>query len=303
MYGEGKLSAAADAFRRSMTVVGHSPGAEPLNIEEIRAATRIALADKRIHREAVLEPGELGGIGGTWVRNSESGQGMSIVHFHGGGYVCGKSEDFSGFASWLGAAFRSDVFLPDYRLAPETPYPAALEDAVAVANVAIGGGQRILISGDSAGGGLALAAACALRDRGMPEASALYLISPWTDLTLSGKSNTRSDGLDIIDPSLLPRMADWYANSLGKDSTGISPLFGDLSCLPPIVIQVGGGEVLLDDSVRLSQRIAEAGGSVVLQVWRDLFHIWPIFSPKFPEAEQALRCASVMIDSFNEGGR
>ena len=199
-----------------------------------------------------------------------------LVYIHGGGYSLGSATTHQPLAARIARALGMRAMLPDYRLAPEHPCPAALEDILAVWRALP---QRVrtraILAGDSAGGGLALALSMLLRDADEPLPSALVLLSPWTDLTISGESVDRLAEHEVMlaRPGL-ELMAARYAGPLARDDVRASPLFGRFQGLPRMLIQVGGHEVLLDDARRAAQRASEAGVPVTLQVWERQVHVF-----------------------------
>lgn len=233
----------------------------------------------------------LGGVPVEVVTPQRPSASVTIVYLHGGAYVSMSPRSHRRLVSHLAAATGCRVIAVDYRLAPEHPYPAALDDATAAytAHLAEAPQQKVVLAGDSAGGGLALATAIALRDRGQPLPAALVLIAPWVDLTCSGDSmRSRTRRERVLTPAALPDDARRYAGDLDVHSPLVSPLFADLEGLPPMLIQVGDDEVLLDDSLRLAQRAQDAGVPVNLQVWQRLWHVWQLYAGLLPEAADAV---------------
>ena len=214
-----------------------------------------------------------------------------VLYFHGGGYVAGGLDSHTELMGSLARACRAPVLGIDYRLAPEHPYPAALDDAVASYERLLGNGidpARVVIGGDSAGGGLTLACLLALRSAGTPLPAGAILISPWTDLSGSGDSMQGRLAADpMLSGDLLGPMAAAYAGEAELTDPGVSPLFGDLAGLPPLLVQVGDDEVLLDDSTRLAARAEAAGVSAQLHVFEGAFHVFQMF-PALPESREAL---------------
>ncbi|MCB0946334.1 MAG: alpha/beta hydrolase, partial [Mycobacterium sp.] len=222
----------------------------------------------------------------------------SIVYLHGGAYVALAPRGYRRLVTRLALATGCRVVAVDYRLAPEHPYPAALEDAVAVctAEGAERPHEKFVIAGDSAGGGLTVATAIALRDRGYELPAALICISPWVDLTCSGDSvTTRARQERILSPAGLAADARLYAGAEQLDSPTVSPLFADLSGLPPMMIQVGDDEVLLDDATRLADAARHAGVTVSLQIWPRLWHVWHLYAGLLPEADAAMRAIADFV--------
>ncbi|KAA9155856.1 alpha/beta hydrolase [Microbacterium lushaniae] len=249
--------------------------------------------------DVVTERGELGGVPVVAVGiNGASARG-TILYFHGGAYTIGAAELSAGLASELARRSGTQVVSVEYALAPESPYPAAVEDAVAAYRGLRERGvpaRDIVLAGESAGGGLALAAAMAIRSAGMDAPAGIYVASPWVDLTLSGRSATTKAA---VDPSVtaegLARRARDYASEADLRDALISPVFGDFSGLPPLLVQVGGNEVLLDDATRLAARAAAHQVSVRLEVTPGVPHVFVAFAGMLDEADAALTHAAGFI--------
>ncbi|SAK96515.1 alpha/beta hydrolase [Caballeronia ptereochthonis] len=223
-----------------------------------------------------------------------------VLYLHGGGYYFCSPRSHRAITFGLAANAQAGVFSLDYRLAPEHRFPAALDDSVAAYRRLLADGvsaQSIVMAGDSAGGGLALASLLALRDAGDPLPAAAVLFSPWTDLTCSGESMRTNDGRDpMYHASVFPRVAAQYLGDAVATHPYASPLFGNFDGLPPLLIQAGDTELLLDDSTRVAAKARAAGVRVELEIWRDVPHIFQIWAPFMPEANQALvRAADFII--------
>lgn len=220
-----------------------------------------------------------------------------ILYLHGGGYCVGSPESHRPITTQLAKLSGFTVYAPDYRLAPEQPYPAALNDAVSAYRALRDRGHaRIVLAGDSAGGGLALATAIALRDAGLEPPVALLLLSPWTDLACSGdsmRSLARKD--PMLSPAGLQRWAAAYAGRMAIDYPLCSPLHAELGGLPPVLIQAGSDEVLLDDARRLERRLQAAGVPVELKLHDGLWHVFQLHAGMLPEADAALAGAVEFI--------
>lgn len=216
-----------------------------------------------------------------------------IYYLHGGAYLGGSTRTHRGLLAHFARAAGCEVVAIDYRLAPEHPYPAALEDAVAGYQELLAEGipaERIVIAGDSAGGNLALVTAIALRDAGMALPAGLVLLSPWTDMTSSGPSmGSRAERDRILTVLGISKAAETFAAGRKLADPLLSPLFADLAGLPPMLIQVGDDELLLDDSTRFTTAARKAGVPVLLSVRPKLWHVWQAMAGWMPEADQAIR--------------
>jgi monoterpene epsilon-lactone hydrolase len=238
-----------------------------------------------------VTPAEVNGIPGEWVESPDSGQRV-LLYLHGGGYFGCSAETHRPITASLALqGFR--VFAPNYRLAPENPFPAALDDAVAAYRGLLGEGhspQRIVIAGDSAGGGLALSLMLVLRAACTPLPAAAALFSPWTDLAASGESvRTNAKRCAMFHGPAVGPTARLYLGNADPRNPLASPLYADLSGLPPLLIHVGANETLRDDSTRLAEKARAAGVSVELKVWPVVPHVWQLAPHKIPEARQSLQ--------------
>jgi acetyl esterase/lipase len=221
-----------------------------------------------------------------------------ILYVHGGAYVTGSPRSHIAMVARLAKRASAVATVVDYRLAPEHLYPAAIDDCVAAYRALLGDvdPSRLVIAGDSAGGGATLATACALRDAGDPLPAGLYLMSPWTDLTGSGDSVVGRQAADpMLDGSRLVDAGRMYAGETPLDDPGVSPLFADLAGLPPMLIQTGMDEILLSDSTRLAERARQAGVEVTLDLADDMWHVYQAFARFVPEATEALVRAAAFI--------
>jgi monoterpene epsilon-lactone hydrolase len=237
--------------------------------------------------EAVFTP-----VPGLWI-TTPAGRNRSILYFHGGGYALGSSRAHAEMTSWIARAAQARVFVLDYRRAPEYRFPAALEDALLAYRWMVNSGtdpRTITVAGDSAGGGLTIALLTSLRDRGEPLPSSAACISPWVDLEMSGESIASKAALDpLLTRDGLQQFADWYLGGQDARNPLVSPLHADLHGLPPLLIQVGTSEILLDDAVRLAERARGAGVKVTLTRYEDMPHVWHVFASFLPEAREADR--------------
>lgn len=237
-------------------------------------------------------PVSIGALSAEWIRPTAATSDKAILYFHGGGYAIGSCLAHRGIVAKFvkGSGLGALVF--DYRLAPEHPFPAALDDAVAAYRWLLAEGispHRIAFVGDSAGGGLCLATLLALRDQQVPLPAAAVAMSPWTDLTNSGDSwdtNAKVDTLCWREAQIV--FSKYYAADNDPSQPWISPLFGDLHGLPPLLLYAGSDELLRDDATRFAAKAESAGVDVTLRVGKGMFHCYPACAPMFPEATQAL---------------
>jgi acetyl esterase/lipase len=240
------------------------------------------------------------GVAGEWSIVSGSEPSRVLLYFHGGGYCSGSIVSHRRMVTEAGRAAGMRTLAIDYRLAPEHPYPAAHEDAlaawrflrsqgIAAANIAVGG--------DSAGGNLTLSLINRLRAAGDELPASAWLVSPWTDLTMSGATLQTKDSVDpLIHTAYLTELADAYAPPpMDRRDHLISPLFGELAGLPPILIQVGSAETLLADATRLAAAAGAADVDVTLQIWPHMIHAWPVWNARLEDGRRALTSAGQFI--------
>lgn len=230
-------------------------------------------------------------VAGEWHRPADD-DGHLIYYLHGGGYVFGSPKLYRVLTFSLAKKARASVFSLKYRLAPEHPFPAALDDAVAGYRWLLDSGRdpaSIAVAGDSAGGGLALALMTACKKEGLPQPACAVLYSPWTDLTVSGATIDKNEDTDVMFKAEHIRgSAHRYVGDADPANPLISPLFADLEGIAPLQIFASQSEMLLDDSLRLHERAVAAGVSAELHTEQGLAHVWPIFTPLFPEAKKAV---------------
>jgi len=243
---------------------------------------------------------EIGGRPAIVATPSDGEPERHLLYVHGGGYMLGSPRSHIALAARLARRAGASVSVIDYRLAPEDPFPAAIEDCLAAyrAEMATHGPRHLVLAGDSAGGNAVLATLVAARDAGDHMPACAYLLSPWTDLSGSGATMHTNAGVDpMLEPRFIASAAAAYAGGRPLDDPALSPLFADLSGLPPLLVQCGTDEVLLDDSVRLAERAAGAGVDVSLDVRDGMWHVYQAFTPWVPEATSALIDAAVFIRS------
>jgi acetyl esterase/lipase len=238
------------------------------------------------------EPIRIGSIPAEWLRPDGSSRDGAILYLHGGGYSIGSIKTHRALIASIARESGLQALAIDYRLAPECPFPAAVEDATSAYRWLLDQGiapQRLAIAGDSAGGGLTVATLVALRDEKMRLPAAAACLSPWVDLEGIGTSMTERAARDpIIQKEGLLRFAAAYLGSTHCRTALAAPLYADLSGLPPLLIQVGEAETLYDDAIRLAERAQKAGVDVTLAPWPEMIHVWQVFAPMLPEGRQAI---------------
>ena len=268
------------------------PVREGLSIQEMRAeienAPRFPLAED-VRYEAV----DAGGVPAEWITTPGAVEERIIYYLHGGGYVMCSINTHREMISRLSRAAGARVLAIDYRLAPENKFPAAVADATAAYRWLLSAGvdpAKVVIAGDSAGGGLTVATMLALRDAGEPLPAAGVCISPWVDLACTGESmiKAQNEGEGMIQREGILQMAKTYVGEADLKTPLASPIYADLRGLPPLLIQVGTAEELLDDSTRLAEAAKSAGVDVVLEPWEDMIHVWHTFAAMLPEGQEAI---------------
>jgi monoterpene epsilon-lactone hydrolase len=235
------------------------------------------------------------GLFAEWIHpaasaSSPSAADKAIFYTHGGGYVSGNCVDHRMHVAKFVQAAGVGALLYDYRLAPEHPFPAAMQDTLTAYRWLLGQGVipgNINIVGESAGGGLCLASLLAIRDEGLSLPAAGVALSPWTDLQCTGDSYRTNARRDISTLGSWEVWGKYYVGSNDPTHPWISPLYGDLKGLPPVLIEVGDHEILLDDSLHFAEKAKTAGGDITLRVWEGMVHCFPLLAPMFPEATQA----------------
>ncbi|MEO1014864.1 MAG: alpha/beta hydrolase [Pseudomonadota bacterium] len=285
-----------DYLRRTMKPLP-LPEMDPVEVRGIFENAPSWLLPKDVRAIAVDEAGPGGHVKGEWHLapglEVEDPDRRAILYFHGGGYVFGSPHTHRSLTFALTRRAGLPTFSLDYRLAPEHPCPAAVDDAAAAFDWLLAQGRKpsqIVVGGDSAGGGLALALMQRLRGAGREGPAGAFLYSPWTDLTgraVAVEENGESDVMFM--PDTIRNGGPRYAGRLPLTDPRVSPLFGEIAGLPPMLIFASASEVLRDDSVRLAEKARDAGVKADLILKQDLAHVWPVFTPAMPEANAALR--------------
>jgi len=233
-----------------------------------------------------------GGVPAEWIAAPGAAEDRVILYLHGGGYVIGSINTHRELMIRFSRAANARVLGLNYRLAPESPFPAAVEDATAAYRWLLAQGikpNRIAVAGDSAGGGLTVATLVSIRDAKLPTPAAGVCLSPWVDMEGLGESMTTRASVDpMVQKAGLQMMANLYLSGKDPRTPLAAPLYADLKGLPPLLIQVGDSETLLDDSTRIAERAKGAGVSVKLEVWPEMVHVWQLFASTLPEGQQAV---------------
>ena len=277
------------------------PGPETPDIGYSRAAYEKLAVLLGGAPDAKCEKVDADGVPAEWVAAPGIDSQRAVLYLHGGGYFFCSPRTHRPITIGLATHARSRVHVPDYRLAPEHPFPAAIEDALASYRTLLAQGvspSQIVVAGDSAGGGLALALLVALRDAADPLPAGAILYSPWTDLAATGQSLIDNDESDVMfRGAWMAYGATIYLGDSGMpvDHPLVSPLYADFAGLPPLHCYVSTSEVLRDDTLRMAERARAAGVSVSVEMGRRLPHVWPIFYPFLPEARVALKRSGEQI--------
>lgn len=297
------MTAGARPIEKLKSLLAEAPNPLELTIDEQRRATeRLALSNPPAG-DISYRIVEAEDYAGAWIETPQSLPERAILYIHGGAFVAGSSQTHRSLAGELARHARARVFAVDYRLAPETAFPASLDDCIAAYRGISEepGVTGFAVAGDSAGGGLALSVLMLGRDRAFRMADAAVLFSPWADLTCVADN---LDALSNEDPSLsrafLQKMAALYLGDVDPKLPAVSPVFGAFENMPPMLIQVSDSEALLDDSVRLERRAIEARVKVSLELWPDMVHVWHGFTKFLPEAHEALKGAGDYLNSVWE---
>lgn len=252
-----------------------------------------------------FEQVRIGRCDAEWSLAPGSDASRVLLFFHGGGYCSGSIRSHRGMVSEAGRAAEVRTLALGYRLAPEHPFPVALEDALAAFEYLLGLGipaSRIAIGGDSAGGGLSLATMVRLRDRGRPLPGCAWLASPWVDLDMTGASMDSKAAIDpLINREYLKELAAAYLDGASASDPLASPLHADLSGFPPSLIQVGSAETLLDDAVRIAGRLGAADVSTRLEIWPEMIHAWPLWSKRLTAGLEALASVGAFVNEHTSG--
>jgi len=262
------------------------------DVEQFRAWYEQFTSVFQLEDDIVCERVGAGGVPAEWIYAPGAAKDRVLMYLHGGGYMIGSMRTHRVPLSRLSRATGARVLGLEYRLAPESPFPAALHDSMAAYRWLLDQGikpKNIVIGGDSCGGGHSIATMVALRYWGEPLPAAGISHSGWTDLANTGNSFvTKAEEDPLIDKEMVDNMASAYLGNRDRTTPLASPFYADLSGLPPLLVQVGSAEVLLDDSIKFAERAKKAGVDVTLEVWDDMPHVWQVFAPFIPEAQEAI---------------
>jgi acetyl esterase/lipase len=282
----------SEQLRTLVEMLRSRPALAELSIEEQRANFEEMASLFPVPPDVCREPVDAGGVSAEWITAPGATADRVVLYLHGGGYMLGSINTHREMVSRLSGAAGARALLIDYRLAPEHPHPAAVEDSTAAYRWLLRGGvdpARLVIAGESAGGGLTVATLVALRDAGEPLPAAGVCLSSWVDLECVGESMTTKADIDpLVQRETILEMAKAYLGGADPRTPLAAPLHADLTGLPPLLIQVGTAEALLDDSTRLAERARSAGVEVVLEPWDDMIHMWHWFAAMLPEGQQAI---------------
>lgn len=254
-----------------------------------------------------VESVDIDGLHAEWIMPTTMEKNRAILYFHGGGYVIGSCKAHRAIVAKFVQGSDIPALVFDYRLAPEYPFPAAVDDSSAAYLWLLRQGfapHNVVFAGDSAGGGLCLATLLALKDKRLPLPAAAVALSPWTDVKNTGDSWQRNARVDaLIWKEAQTVFAKYYAGNRDPEHPWMSPLYGDLHGLPPLLISVGGDETMLDDSTRFARKARESGVDMRLHIGEKMFHCYPACSPFFPEARRAMAEICTFIKSAASTGR
>ncbi len=270
-------------FRKSLFVHKTEPNTIRVGFERVSNLTKFP-------RFVTKQEVKYAGCDAAWFTPDGYGKSKTILYLHGGGYVMGSYNTHRALIGRIARASGCKTLAINYRKAPENKYPLALQDALTTYKQMVAEGyENIFIMGDSAGGGLTLALLQLIRKQRLQKAAGAVLLSPWTDLTMSGESiKTKKDIDSLITPELLEIFSKRYYGDEDPTNPLISPHFADVKGFPPTLIQVGGHEVLFDDSIRMAKKMNKAGVKVQLEIYENMMHVWQFFGGIVPEANKAI---------------
>jgi acetyl esterase/lipase len=281
---------ASEQLNKVIERIKSQPQNPSASIEQRRAG--MERISERVPADVICEKVLAGGVNAEWIAAPGASADRVILYLHGGGYVVGSINTHRAMISRIARASNARALAIDYRLAPEHPFPAAVDDTIAAYKWLLAQGYKpgkIVIAGDSAGGGLTIAALLAIRDAGLPMPAGAVPISPWTDLEGTGESvRTRAARDVMVTQENLAHSAKQYYGTHDPKDPLVSPVYANFRGLPPMLIHVGDAEILLDDATRVAKSAKSAGVDVELEVWDDMPHVWHVFAKILPEGQQAI---------------
>ena len=288
----------SEEFNSLLELLLSRPQPENPTIDEMRTLMEKAAKFFDLPAGVTCESTDAGGVRGEWIIPEVVEGNRTIFYLHGGGYAIGSLSTHRHLVALLAQAAKARALAVDYRLAPEHPFPAAVDDATAAYRWLLSQGtdaDDIVIAGDSAGGGLAIATQLTLRDAGDALPAASVCFSPWVDMDCNSESMTTSKTDPLIQQSQIQQFTTWYLNGADPKSPLAAPIHADLSGLPPMLIHASTAEALLDDSVQLADRARTHGVDTTLDTWDDMIHVWHYYAPIIPEGRDAVERAAAFI--------
>jgi acetyl esterase/lipase len=278
-------------YKTILELLNSIPDTSGLSFEERRSGFETRASQLPIAESVSFEAVSVEGIPAEWIVPEGTPEQNVLLYLHGGAYCIGSLNTHRGMVSHIAKAAETRALSIDYRLAPENPFPAAIEDSISAYKWLLSQGiaaRSIIIAGDSAGGGLTVSAMVSLRENSIPLPAAAVLISPWVDLALTGDSIISKADIDpYVTKEELLKWARAYMGDSDLRTPLASPLYADLSGLPPMLIQAGTAEILLDDAIRMADRARKDGVDITLNTAEDMCHVWHVFSSMLPEAMEA----------------
>lgn len=287
-----------------MLKAGQDARPDNITIEQMRGSYDAISSMMPVNAGVSIEPVMLGNVAGLKLVPADAVAGRTLLYLHGGGYVIGSPGTHKSMVSEIAAAMKATTYSMDYRMAPEAPFPAAVDDGLACYKALLDAGiepDKIVIAGDSAGGGLTMATAISIREAGLPMPGALVVLSPWVNLANDGPTyRVKAEADPMIQKDGIDMMAGLYLNGAEAKNPLASPLGADLAGLPPMLVQVGSEEVLLSDATMLAARAGAAQVAVTLEVWPGMMHVFQYFHPMLTDARTAIGRIGNWVDGALE---
>ena len=286
-------------YKDILELLDSMPDTSALSFEERRSNFEEQVSPLPVAESVSCQPVFAGGIPAEWIVPKGAPERNVLLYLHGGGYCIGSINTHRAMVSHFAKAAETRALLIDYRLAPENPFPAAVDDSTSAYEWLLSQGitaGSITVAGDSAGGGLTVSTLVSLKEKAIPLPAAAVLISPWVDMAITGDSIiTKADIDPMVAKEGLMEMAEAYIGEADFRTPLASPLYADLKGLPPMLIQVGTAEILLDDAIRIADHASKDGVEVTLNKAEDMCHVWHLFTSMLPEALEAIEEAALFI--------